>query len=57
MNAVKDKKKYFSVRIPLTEKEEKEFRKFLKNTGRSAGPFLRVLILSALEVEKTDVND
>lgn len=40
------------IRVPLTDGEFADFRAYLKSTGRKAGPWLRVLILQAIEQDK-----
>ena len=42
-----------SLRIPFTKEERERFNRFIKETGRSAGPWVRVVILKELEREES----
>ncbi len=42
----------FKVSIPMCDDEIKNLNNYLKSTGRKAGPWLRVLILQAIEQDK-----
>lgn len=42
----------YPVDIPFNDEESDTFRAYLKSTGRKAGPWIRVLILHAIEQEK-----
>lgn len=43
------KQKPFGVKLFLQESEIERFKRFLSSTGRKAAPFLKTLILKALE--------
>jgi hypothetical protein len=40
------------VDIPFTVEEAASFRSFLKSTGRKAGPWMRLLAIRAMDMEK-----
>ncbi len=40
-----------TIDAPFSDDEKARFRAFLKATGRSAGPWVRILILQAMEEE------
>lgn len=41
-----------ALNVPFTAEETAAFRAFLKNTGRKAGPWLRLLALRAMAMEQ-----
>ena len=52
MNDIGSKSPDEVMRIPFeTHEDRAKFRRFLKATGRKAGPFVRTLILKAMDDE------
>ncbi len=41
-----------SLRVPFSREEKELLRNFLKKTGRSAGPWVRIVILQAIKEEE-----
>jgi hypothetical protein len=47
----KSNSSWINLKIPFSESEVQTFRAFLKSTGRSAGPWARIVILKAIKEE------
>jgi len=52
MKYAKQRDMRFKTSIPMSEDEIQKLDSYLKSTGRKAGPWLRVLILQAIEQDK-----